>query len=117
MPIRLIAKPWGHEEIFAETPSYVGKILVINPGHRLSRQYHQVKEETFRVLRGNLSLEIGQGSDMVVSLLGPGDCYHCPTGTIHRLACDIEEEEAVQVVEVSTNHLEDIVRIEDDYNR
>ena len=51
--MRTVVKPWGYEEIWAETFNYVGKILVIKPGHRLSRQYHNLKEETFRVLSGH----------------------------------------------------------------
>jgi len=115
--MRIVQKPWGHEEIFAETDNYVGKVLVINPGHRLSRQYHNQKEETFRVLSGSLILEIGQENDMKIFSLGPGDCYHCPPGTIHRMICDAEDQEAVKVLEVSTNHLDDVVRLQDDYNR
>jgi mannose-6-phosphate isomerase len=115
--MRIVQKPWGHEEIWAETTNYVGKVLTINPGHRLSRQYHVQKEETFRVLSGSLILEIGQGETMQVLTLEVGDSYHCPPGTIHRMVCDVEDSEAVQVLEVSTNHLDDVVRLEDDYNR
>ena len=51
---RMVDKPWGHEEIFAETESYVGKILAIRAGQALSLQYHEVKDETLRVLDGEL---------------------------------------------------------------
>jgi mannose-6-phosphate isomerase len=115
--MRIVQKPWGYEEIWAETANYVGKVLVINPGHRLSRQYHNVKEETFRVLSGELYLEIGQGENIQVSVLLPGESYHCPPGTIHRMACLIQEKNPVHVLEVSTNHLDDVVRLEDDYKR
>ncbi len=118
--MRIVQKPWGQEEIFAETPHYLGKILTINPGHRLSRQYHNVKEETFRVLAGYLVLEIGAGNEMEEYGLGPGKTYHCPPGTIHRLICHESEVLPVQVIEVSTNPIgetEDIVRLEDDYKR
>jgi hypothetical protein len=50
---RFVEKPWGREEIFAETPTYVGKILFIRQGEALSLQYHEVKEETLRVLDGS----------------------------------------------------------------
>ena len=42
----IVDKPWGYEIIWANTSRYLGKILVINPGHRLSLQYHEQKEET-----------------------------------------------------------------------
>ena len=42
--MRRVEKPWGYEIIWAETANYVGKILHINAGHRLSKQYHNIKE-------------------------------------------------------------------------
>ena len=56
---KMIEKPWGSEVIWAETEDYVGKIIFINKDHRLSRQYHEKKEETILVKRGSLTLEIG----------------------------------------------------------
>ena len=49
-----IEKPWGYEIHWAKTDNYVGKLLFINAGHRLSKQYHEVKEETLYVLSGVL---------------------------------------------------------------
>ena len=40
-----IDKPWGYEEIWAKTDDYVGKIIVINAGQRLSKQYHEKKKK------------------------------------------------------------------------
>ena len=54
----------GTELIWAETKDYVGKLLTVNHGHKLSRQYHEVKEETIYILFGTLSLEIGEGDEM-----------------------------------------------------
>ncbi|MFT5042400.1 MAG: mannose-6-phosphate isomerase, partial [Hyphomicrobiaceae bacterium] len=47
---RRIDKPWGYEIIWAHTDRYVGKILHIDAGHRLSYQFHREKEETIYVL-------------------------------------------------------------------
>ncbi len=44
LPYR-VEKPWGHELIWARTSRYVGKILHIEPGHVLSLQYHNKKDE------------------------------------------------------------------------
>src|SRR5438132_11910408 len=41
-PIKTVPKPWGHETIWAQTESYVGKILHITAGQALSVQYHSV---------------------------------------------------------------------------
>lgn len=112
---KLIEKPWGYEIIWAHTDRYVGKILHINKSHRLSRQYHEKKEETIRVLSGTLSLEIGKiGSDFITYILHPGDTYHIMPGCIHRMKAMITD---VEVLEVSTPELEDVIRIEDDYMR
>jgi mannose-6-phosphate isomerase-like protein (cupin superfamily) len=112
--MRTVEKPWGKEEIWAETPKYVGKYLHINPGHRLSRQYHEKKEETVRVLDGELLLEIGDGDNIVSQRLGLGEVYHVRPGTVHRFCAD---EVKVVIVEVSTPELDDVVRLEDDYKR
>lgn len=111
--MRVVDKPWGHEEIWAETPRYAGKFLVIRRGELLSRQYHQVKEETICVLEGVLSLELGAGPDEVLRLQ-PGETYHVTPGTIHRFCAPDGD---VRLVEVSTPELEDVVRLADKYTR
>lgn len=116
--MRTVDKPWGYEKIWAETDNYVGKILFINPGHKLSRQYHNVKEETFMVVFGTLTLEIGEGDQIETKTLYVRDTFHCPPKTIHRMICDVAKNvHPVQVMEVSTSHLDDVVRLEDDYKR
>ena len=52
----IITKPWGYELVLAHTDKYVGKILFIEKGHRLSKQYHEIKDETLYVLEGVLTL-------------------------------------------------------------
>ena len=108
--------PWGAEEIWAHTDKYVGKILYINPHSRLSLQYHKEKEETIRVLKGTLYLhhQIKGSEHITVVPMVEGDVYHIPVGHIHRFEA---KEEAVELVEVSTTQLDDVVRISDDYNR
>lgn len=110
--MRVVQKPWGHEEIWAETTNYVGKYLHINPGCRLSRQYHAKKEETIRVLSGLLVLEVGSGESFEVKRLHPGFTFHVKPGTVHRFCA---EELGVVLVEVSTPELDDVIRLEDDY--
>ena len=109
-----VDKPWGHEEIWAKTHQYVGKILHINAGHRLSLQFHKKKEETIRVLYGTLLLETGMGADSVIQTLTSGEVFHITPGTIHRF-CATDED--VTLLEVSTPELSDVVRLEDDYAR
>jgi len=111
---RLVDKPWGHEEVFAETPNYVGKILFIRKGEALSLQYHEVKEETLRVLDGELELVVGRDPQSLEShLLDRGAVFHVTPGTLHRMIAVSD----CSLLEVSTNHLDDVVRLEDRYGR
>lgn len=110
---RRVDKPWGHEIIWAETPRYVGKILHITAGHRLSRQYHRVKEETLRVMVGAMDLEVGDGDARRTLRMNPGDTFHVVPGTIHRMIAVADTD----VLEVSTPELDDVVRLEDVYGR
>jgi len=110
--MRIVQKPWGHEEIWAQTNKYVGKFLFINPGNRLSRQYHVKKEETIRVLEGELHLETGE--ERKLTILVPGQTFHVTPGTIHRFGAKTVR---TVLVEVSTPEIDDVVRLEDDYSR
>jgi mannose-6-phosphate isomerase-like protein (cupin superfamily) len=111
---RRVEKPWGHEEIFAETPQYVGKILFVRQGEALSLQYHEVKIETLRVLEGDLEFVAGADIDHLATLqLTAGDVFHIEPGTLHRMVATTD----CSLLEVSTNHLDDVVRLEDRYGR
>ena len=55
---RRVEKPWGWETVWAETPQYVGKILHIRAGRRLSLQYHDQKLESQCLLSGRALLVI-----------------------------------------------------------
>lgn len=111
MKIERIEKPWGYELVWAQTNEYVGKILHINAGHRLSKQYHEIKEETVYVLRGILYV---YDESNRITKIPKGQSFHVNPAQVHRFGA---MESSVELVEVSTNHLEDIVRLEDDYRR
>jgi mannose-6-phosphate isomerase len=111
--MKIIEKPWGHEEIWAQSKKYVGKFLVINPGHKLSKQYHEVKEETIYVLEGRLVLEIGD-EDPETLILDIGATYHIRPLVVHRFKAS---STGCKLIEVSTPELDDVIRMEDDYDR
>lgn len=111
--MRRVEKPWGHELIWAETGRYVGKLLHIVAGQRLSRQYHRVKDETLLVNAGEMDLEIGPAPEARTLRMRPGDVFHVTPGTVHRMIAVTD----VDVVEVSTPELDDVVRLDDDYGR
>ena len=111
---RKTEKPWGFELLFAHTPRYVGKLIFVKKGHRLSLQYHKVKDESMYFHEGKALVEI-EGSDgrLVTHIAEPSYCLRIPPMTKHRLAA-IED---TTLLEVSTPELEDVVRLEDDYGR
>ena len=110
-------KPWGHEIRFAQNDKYLGKILFIKQGHRLSRQYHELKDETIFVQHGTLVLELGDPSlkSFERKTLGYGERFRILPGVIHRFCAP--DDAPVTLIEVSTPEIDDVVRLEDDYKR
>lgn len=113
-PVKIKEKPWGREIWFADIAGYAGKILEVKKGKRLSLQYHEKKTETQYLLDGKVILHVGKDKNNIKQIvLNPGDKYDILPYTIHRL----EGLEDSRIFEVSTSHLEDVVRIEDDFGR
>jgi mannose-6-phosphate isomerase len=111
---RRVDKPWGNELIWALTDRYCGKLITIETGRRLSLQYHVQKDEALLVLSGRLLLHIEDDAGQMTSReLGTGDAAHVAIGRRHRF----EAIERVELIEVSTPELGDVVRVEDDFGR
>jgi mannose-6-phosphate isomerase len=109
-----VEKPWGYELVWARTPLYGGKVLHIEAGRRLSLQYHRVKDETIYVASGKILLQIDGEDGVLLSLeMTPGSSHRVLPGRRHRF----QALETADVLEVSTPQYEDVVRIEDDYQR
>ena len=113
--LKKIEKPWGYELLWARTADYAGKVLHIKKGQKLSLQYHERKEETILLHAGRMLLLLEDDQGILREIcVAAGDAYHIPVGRKHRM---IALDEDCEVFEVSTNHLEDVVRIEDSYGR
>lgn len=112
---RKVEKPWGYELVWAESDHYVGKILFVKAGESLSLQFHRVKDESWLVQEGRAKLELGSAGDAVLreEVIGAGATFRFRPGTVHRVTA----LEDTTIVEVSTNHLDDVVRLEDLYGR
>jgi mannose-6-phosphate isomerase-like protein (cupin superfamily) len=110
-----VEKPWGHEIWWAQADRYVGKVLHVKAGHRLSLQFHERKDETVHLWSGEmiLVLDEGDGRGLVEHRMAPGQSYRIRPGTRHRMVavsdCDI--------LEASTPEVDDVVRLEDAYGR
>ena len=112
-PVRFVQKPWGHETIWAHTDQYVGKVLHIKAGHALSVQYHNVKDETIHLLRGEMIYRVKQGEKLVELPLKAGESFRNTPHTIHQMEAITD----CDVLEASTPHLDDVVRLSDRYGR
>lgn len=111
---RRVEKPWGWELVWAEAEEYVGKLLFVRAGEALSLQYHERKDESWLVHDGRARLELGEvGGDLEPVEIRGGDAFRVRPGTLHRVTA----LEDTLVIEVSTPHPDDVVRLEDRYGR
>ena len=108
-------KPWGYEVLWAcpESGAYVAKIMSIESGKRMSLQYHNKKEETVYIMAGVLRVWESE-NDEEYDDLPPGSIYHVKPKQVHRFG---SSSSPVTLMEVSTNYLEDVIRLKDDYER
>jgi mannose-6-phosphate isomerase-like protein (cupin superfamily) len=112
-----IVAPWGWQEIIQKNDKYVMKQIHINPGKRLSLQYHENKTETIFCMSDEAIVwtkRSAEDTETKKITLKYGEAFHVQAGQIHRFTAGFK---AVDLIEVSTPELDDIVRLEDDYNR
>jgi mannose-6-phosphate isomerase-like protein (cupin superfamily) len=112
---RKVEKPWGYELIWAHADQYVGKVLFVKAGESLSLQFHREKDESWLVQSGRARLELGSAGDAVLKeeIVSTGAAFRYRPGTVHRVTA----LEDTTILEVSTPHLDDVVRLEDRYGR
>jgi mannose-6-phosphate isomerase len=108
-----VEKPWGYELIWARTDRYVGKMLHVRAGHVLSLQYHNQKDETMHVLRGELILRTQPGPALEERRFQAGESVRIPPKLIHQIEAVVDSD----VLEASTPELDDLVRLQDRYGR
>ena len=113
--VRRVEKPWGYELIWALTDVYCGKVLFVKAGASLSLQFHKEKDESWYVQSGRAKLELGKAGQGVLDeeVISAGAAFHYEPGTVHRVSA----LEDTTILEVSTPHLDDVVRLEDRYGR
>ena len=110
-----IEKPWGWEIHWTpEDRPYVGKLLHVAAGRRLSLQVHDAKLETWFLVAGRAQVVWDDGSGALVETeLQPGLGYSVAVGQRHRIVgitdCD--------VLEVSTPEIGTTYRLDDDFAR
>jgi len=107
-------RPWGTYEVILDDPLTKVKRIVVNPGQKLSYQYHHRRQEVWTVIKGILTIVL----DDEKIFRSYGKTVKIPLGTKHRAWN--ETDEPVEFIEVQTGTYfgeDDIVRIQDDYNR
>lgn len=110
----LTLRPWGSYERLDRGDGYQVKRTVVAPGGVLSLQKHAHRAEHWVVVTGEAEVTIGGQTRTLL----PGQSAYVPQGTVHRLA-NRGAEPAV-LIEVQTGSYlgeDDIVRLEDVYNR
>lgn len=111
---KFVEKPWGYEKWIALTKEYALKEIFLKKGCRTSLQYHELKEEHSYVVKGKLSIEEdNEEKELVVNVYEPGEIIHALPYYRHRVTA----LEDTTFMEVSTPFLDDVKRIEDDFNR
>ena len=107
-------RPWGCYDVLLDTDFTKVKMITVKPGGRLSYQYHHKRAEVWACVKGKLSVIL----DDVLHELFPGDSIVIPQGAKHRAFNDTME--VSQFIETQTGTYfgeDDIVRLEDDYER
>lgn len=107
-------RPWGKYEVILEDKTYKVKRIFVNPGQRLSLQYHHKRSEIWTLVQGIALVTCGDEQIKYTK----GDFVSIPVETIHRLE-NIGRDEVIFIEVQNGAYLEedDIVRLDDDYNR
>jgi mannose-6-phosphate isomerase len=90
-------------------------VLFVKAGASLSLQFHNEKDESWYVQSGRAKLELGDTGQAVLheEVVAGGAAFRYRPGTVHRVTA----LEDTTILEVSTPHLDDVVRLEDAYGR
>jgi mannose-6-phosphate isomerase len=107
-------RPWGSYFILEESPLYKVKRIEVNPGKRLSYQYHNFRTESWTIIKGKGLITV-EGN---IKEVNGGQVFVIPQGAKHRI--ENNGDEKLIFIEVQTGTYfgeDDIVRIEDDFQR
>jgi len=107
-------RDWGKEELLVLISKVLTlKRLLIKKGKKGGLQYHHKKNECGYLIKGKLIISYDRGDGKLKKkILSAGSCFHFPPGSIH-------QEEAMtdcEIIEASTPHFNDRVRVEKFYN-
>lgn len=112
MDIIKVSRPWGTFERFTHNEPSTVKLLYIKKGESLSLQYHNHRDEFWKIVVGNPDVTL---DDKIIHA-HVGDEFTSPAKTHHRISAPVDD---VVFLEIATGDFdeEDIVHLEDKYNR
>lgn len=107
-------RPWGHYTVLLDSETHKVKELFVSTDQRLSYQYHYKRDEHWFIISGVATIVL----DDKEIVLTPGESIDIKREQKHRI--QNFGTEPVVLIETQTGEYfgeDDIVRIEDDYNR
>ena len=111
---KIVHKPWGKEEWLALNDFYCYKRIYINAGYKTSYQYHQFKHETNYIISGTAEVWLENDEGVVEKkIMKAGDFFDVTPPKKHRVIAITD----IILQEVSTPHVDDVIRINDEFNR
>ena len=111
---RIVHKPWGKEEWLALNEFYCYKRIYINAGYKTSYQYHEFKHETNYIISGTAEVWLENEEGIVEKkIMEAGDFFDVIPPRKHRVIAITD----IILQEVSTPHVDDVFRIDDEFKR
>jgi len=111
---RKVHRPWGWYDSIDEADRFKVKRIMVKPGASLSLQKHHHRAEHWIVVQGTAEITCGDK----VMVLSENESTYIPLGEIHRLANP--GKIPLEIIEVQSGSYlgeDDIVRLEDNYQR
>ena len=108
----VVKKPWGTYEVLLDESNYKVKRIIVFPEQRFSLQYHNHREEHWSIVGGYGTIILGN----INAKAARGSRWIIPQGVIHRATAGNEKFIFIET-QIGNCWEEDIVRLEDDYNR
>ena len=111
--IFVVSRPWGQFQQFVSNETVTVKVITVDPGHRLSLQWHTHRGEMWQILDVPIDVIVADREWTAQ----PGEVVWVPRGAVHRMAN--RGTAPGRLLEVAFGHFDegDIERLDDDYAR
>ena len=112
--MKVVHKPWGKEEWLELNDAYCYKRIYINAGYKTSYQYHEFKRETNYIIEGTAEIWLENEKGTVEKkIMKAGEYFNVVPPRKHRVIAITD----IILQEVSTPHVDDVFRIDDEFHR